>query len=94
MVTPPTSTTDVEIRDPNTLGSWVVQTTEDVGMGIGSDESNGNLGVKSTEEVKPPKRKGILRRIGAPSDEIKRDGNQISKVKRLPFDMKRLNKPS
>lgn len=92
MVTPPTSTTDVEIRDANTLGSWVLQTTEDVGMGIGSDESNGNLGVKSTEEVKPPKRKGILRRIGAPSDEIKRDGNQISRVTRLPFDMKRLNK--
>ena len=92
MVTPPTSTTDVEIRDANTLGSWVIQTTEDVGMGIGSDESNGNLGVKSTEEVKPPKRKGILRRIGAPSDEIKRDGNQISRVTRLPFDMKRLNK--
>lgn len=92
MVTPPTSTTDVEIRDANTLGSWVLQTTEDVGMGIGSDESNGNLGVKSTEEVKPPKRKGILRRIGAPSEEIKRDGNQISRVTRLPFDMKRLNK--
>lgn len=92
MVTPPTSTTDVEIRDANTLGSWVIQTTEDVGMGIGSDESNGNLGVKSTEEVKPPKRKGILRRIDAPSDEIKKDGNQISRVTRLPFDIKRLNR--
>lgn len=91
MVTPPTSTTDVEIRDANTLGSWVLQTTEDVGMGIGSDESNGNLGVKSTEEVKPPKQKGILRRIGAPSDEIKRDGNQISRGTRLPFDVDKFN---
>jgi hypothetical protein len=91
MVTPPTSTTDVDIRDANSLGSWVLQTTEDVGMGIGSDESDGNLGVKDTEKPKSPKRKGILRPIGAPTSEIKRDGNNIAKNIKLPFDTKKYN---
>ena len=89
MITPPTSTTDVEIRDASQLGSWVIQTTEDVGMGIGSDVSDGDLGVKNTEKPKPPKPKGFLRRIGSPTSEIKRDGNKISKTRGLPFDIKR-----
>lgn len=87
MVTPPTSTTDVEIRDANTLGSWVLQTTEDVGMGIGSDESTGELGVKNTEKPKPPKRKGFLRRIGSPTSEIKKDANDIASKRNLPIDV-------
>lgn len=86
MVTPPTSTTDVDIRDANSLGSWVLQTTEDVGMGIGSDESNGELGVKDTEKAKPPKQKGFLRRIGSPTSEIKKDANDIASKRNIPFD--------
>lgn len=91
MVTPPTSTTDVDIRDANSLGSWVLQTTEDVGMGIGSDESNGELGVKDTEKAKPPKQKGFLRRIGSPTSEIKKDANDIASKRNIPFDVDKFN---
>lgn len=84
MTTPPTAPTDVELRDVNLMGSWVLQTTETVGLG---GEGEGlNLKTKPTEEPNKVPPKTQLPKLNIPINEIRKDSKVIEKSKVLPFD--------
>ena len=82
LITKPNSTLDVELRNAEDMGSWVLQTTENVGLGTDK------LGVKNTERPKPVSEKVVIPPIQIPIIEIKKDAEIISRTKLIPYDMK------
>jgi len=87
LITPPDSTSDVELRDVNSMGNWSLQTTESVGLGIKSDGTL-NLNLKEVEEPKEIPQKIIPRKILSPIVQIRKDAKIIEKTKPLPFDVR------
>jgi hypothetical protein len=87
MVTKPSSTLDVELRNVEDMGSWVLQTTENVGLTASSDGGS-ILGVKNVEKPKPITPKIALEPIQIPIIQIKKDAEVISRSKLIPYDMK------
>lgn len=82
MIIPPSSPSDVELRNVDDMGSWVLQTTADVGLfSEGTQDFKTDLPtVKPTEKPKPrpqklqirkpPKRQGFMGRLrGGPPNE-------------------------
>jgi len=92
LVAKPGSTLDVELRDVNEMGSWVLQTTEDVGLGAGGRGYNSS--VKQVERPKPPRPRPILPQLSIPIGEIKKDAIVIGSSKLIPFDQRYLNNVS
>lgn len=86
MVTKPNNVNDVELRDVNEMGNWVLQTTSDVGMGAGGQ--NTNLKVKEVEKPKPIPPKIQPSPIRIPIRQIQKDAEVISQSKLIPFDLK------
>lgn len=86
MVTKPSSILDVELRNAEDMGSWVLQTTEDVGLGVSSD-GDSNLGVKNIEKPKSIPQKISIPPIQIPIIEIKKDAEVISRTKLISYDM-------
>ena len=85
MILPPNNVADVDLRDVNLMGSWVLQTTPDVGMGAGGE--NTNLSVKSVEQPKPIAPKIQPTPIKIPINQIQKDAKIISQSKLIPFDL-------
>jgi len=91
MITPPNSTLDVEIRDVESFSNFVLQTTENAGLGLDVD-GNKNLQVKDTEKPKSKPPKIQPRKINSPRELIKRDAKVIDRTKPLPFDIRKTNR--
>ena len=93
MITPPNSVNDVELIPAESLGSWVLQTTEDVGLGAGT--GNADLTVKPVieepQEVKEQQVKPV--QLDIPIFGIQKDGEKISKGKTIPFDERNIARP-
>lgn len=87
MIAKPNSTLDVELRNVEDMGSWVLQTTENVGLSVSSDGGS-ILGVKNIEKPKAIPPKVPLEPIQIPIIEIKKDAEVISRTKLIPYDMK------
>jgi hypothetical protein len=69
------------------MGSWVLQTTENVGLTASSDGGS-ILGVKNVEKPKPIPPKIALEPMQIPIIQIKKDAEVISRSKLIPYDMK------
>lgn len=90
LISKPGSPLDVELRNVEEMGSWVLQTTSDVGMGVGTN-SKTDLSVKPTEQPRPPRPRPILPPLEIPIGEIKKDAVVIGSNKLIPYDSRILN---